>query len=140
MNIGRQPKAAMYEQQRYGVDLHEVISEVFDGEAVVIQMRTGAYYSFPIAATKLWEALLGGIELAEVTVSDDVSLPEVLEWLEAEELVTFDPALRESPSPSEPGDGPAGITKFTDMAEMLIADPIHDIDYGGDGLTTRSDS
>ena len=130
----------MSDSQRYAVDTHEVISEVFDGEAVIIQMRTGAYYSFPPEVTLLWGALLGGTPFDQLVLPAEGSdLQDVLGWLEGEELVAFDPALNDSRSPAEPGTGPCGITKFTDMAEMLIADPIHDIDYDGDALAPRTD-
>ena len=84
---------------------------------------------------------LGGTAFDQLALPGEGSnLEEVLRWLECEELVAFDPVLNDSRSPAEPGTGPRGITKFTDMAEMLIADPIHDIDYGGDAMTPRTGS
>ena len=131
----------MSPSQSYEIDEHEVISEVFDGDAVVIQMRTGAYYSFPADVTSLWERLTEAADLAVLAEEDGT--PEfwnLLKWLEAEELIRFTPPLEEDRLGQASGSGPRGIMKFTDMAEMLIADPIHDIDYEGDALEPRGNS
>ena len=42
----------------------DVLAEVFGDEAVVVQLRTGAYYAFDAAATVLWTQLWQGNTLA----------------------------------------------------------------------------
>ena len=128
----------MSQEPEYTIDALEVISEIFDGEAVVIHMKTGAYYSFPPEATALWEQLTAGVAIGDLTNQENRS--EILAWLAAEELIDLTDSALTTRSPDESETGPLGITKFTDMADMLLADPIHDIDYEAEGFTVRNDS
>jgi hypothetical protein len=122
----------------------DVLSETFDGEAVVVQLRTGAYYAFDKFSTGVWEQFmadetLGGVVagLEGMSEKDDRVKLEVLalaHLLCDEELAIADGALPPVPvDQGEPADRPSGVTKFTDMADLLVLDPIHDIDLDGDG-------
>ena len=127
----------MPNQPGYSLNPLDVISEIFDGEAVVIQMKTGAYYSFSAEATALWTQLLSETPIDDLISDGDPS--EFLTWLANEELLAMSEEASSAGKGAEPGPGPLGVTKFTDMADMLLADPIHDIDYDADGLTIRNE-
>jgi hypothetical protein len=114
----------------------EVLAEVFGDEAVVVQLRTGAYYSFDGAATARWTALGQSATLADL--EDDGSLEEFVRYLAGEELVALSGPL--PGGPSEVVDTWPGIEKFTDMEDLLVLDPIHDIDLDGDGWPTVADA
>ena len=43
----------------------EVLDEVFDGEAVLVNLRTGRYYALDAAATAIWRAVVDGDPLPE---------------------------------------------------------------------------
>jgi hypothetical protein len=115
----------------------DVLSEVFDGEAVVVQLRTGAYYAFDRFSTTVWERLTAGESLGAVmaapgpgTAADVLALAHLFC---DEELAVADGGL---PAPAIAGGesaGVGGVTKFTDMADLLVLDPIHDINLDGDG-------
>ena len=43
----------------------DVLDEVFDGEAVLVNLRTGRYYALDAAATVVWQAVVAGEPLPE---------------------------------------------------------------------------
>ena len=115
----------------------DVIDEAFDGEAVLVHMGTGCYYSLNAAATAVWALLQDGRSPAAIARSLGWEAPPVealVEQLRAEELVeeAEDDAgvtVVDAPPPaSEPV-----LQRFSDMQDLLMLDPIHDIDLDGDG-------
>lgn len=120
----------------------DVLAEVFGDEAVIVQLRTGAYYAFDAAATVLWTQLWQGNTLARPSVDDEklTVLAGFLRYLVQEELMYF-----ASPVPElMADDGEAllfsGIEKFIDMEDLLVLDPIHDIDLDGSGWPTVAEA
>lgn len=128
----------------------DVIDEVFDGEAVLVNLRTGCYYSLNGSASEIW-ALLGtsGRPAAEILqeVSDRYDLKgdaasaveRFVERLRAEGLAvdTSATTAREPLPPVTHGTAngytPPEMTRFDDMQDLLLLDPIHDIDLEGEG-------
>jgi hypothetical protein len=102
----------------------DVLDEVFDGEAVLVNLRTGRYYALDAAATVIWQAIVAGEPLPQGNEGFASRLVE-------EELATSDGPL----PPAEPG-GPV-MEVFTDMEDILLLDPIHDVDYDAAGWPAR---
>jgi len=100
----------------------DVLAEVFDGEAVIVHLGTGMYYSFDRRATELWEQLC-----------EDPAGPS-----DAHDINGFRSFLigQQLASGADGGQGDAewpGVSRFSDMADLLLLDPIHDIDLDGSG-------
>lgn len=117
----------------------DVIDEQFEGEAVVVNLASGVYYAFNPTASAIWSALAVG--RSADTAARLLELPPAVvvafcAQLLAEELIEVAPAEAgddASPVPAgDPGEEPR-IQRFTDMQDLLMLDPIHDIDLGGDG-------
>lgn len=132
----------------YRVEGEHIVSEEIDGETLVINYDTGTYYSF-----------LGPSSLAWKLICEGVGVPGMLEALanryEAEAgvieraLVDFLPKLREagliavdesagggmSPAlaatPDKSPFAPLEFKTFTDLQDLLVLDPIHDVDRTG---------
>jgi hypothetical protein len=125
----------------------DVLSETFDGEAVVVQLRTGAYYAFDAFSTSVWERLTAGDTLGAVVARlgagahGDLDVLALAHAFCAEELAVSDAALPPLPADgTQPGHLHPGVTKFTDMADLLVLDPIHDINLDGDGWPEVSEA
>ena len=128
----------------------DVIDEVFDGEAVLVNLRTGCYYALNPSASEIW-ALLGSAARSAEELAREVSLryqldPESADAVErfvarlrAEELVVARCGVGPQPgTPSPATTRGAGfaipeITRFDDMQDLLLLDPIHDLALDGDG-------
>lgn len=132
---------------RLSVRRPDVIDEVFDGEAVIVNLRTGRYFAFDAAATRVWQgvvaeepwpALADGIAVATGAAAPVVRarVAAFLEELVTHELVAADGDLT-APAPADAATDPAFpppvLQVFSDMEDLLLLDPIHDIDLDGAG-------
>jgi hypothetical protein len=117
-----------------------VVSEVIDGEVVAIDLESGRYYSLEGAAARAWEAIQAGAGLDGVTaavaseagITADEAQPDVAAFvaeLEAEGLVLSGNGT----SPPDPGPGRVklALQRYTDMQDLIVIDPIHDVDETG---------
>jgi len=110
----------------YRINTAKAISETLDGETIIINLETGCYYSINPAGSQIWNTLIEGINL-------DTSSPNILTFLEQ---LTQEGLLIETNSEKIPVTtiNPIEVpvfTKYTDMQEMLLADPVHDVDTAG---------
>ncbi len=119
-----------------------VVHETIDGEAILIHLVTGTYYSLDGTGAELWGALTTGADLGTllaaagerydgdpVEIADAVS--ELAEQLRSDGLlVECEPRRIDGPL------FPAGRVQFaapvlhtyTDMQEFMLVDPLHEVD------------
>lgn len=125
---------------RFQLNEPDVIQDVIEGEALIVHTRTGAYYSLHGCGIRIWEALLAGRSVPQICTLFDPSGDQGLEGLRAgvEQFVATlqeEQLVRPAPGPEtdapEPTPGLAYETprlqKFTDMQELLLVDPIHEV-------------
>jgi hypothetical protein len=134
------------------VDADNVLSEVIDGEVMIIDMRLGNYYSLSGVAVTIWRALSEPRRVEEVVHlvsreysgdADEMSalIQRFVDDLVAEQLVAREagtargapvrpPAAEVASEPKPPFQAPV-LEKFTDMQALLLVDPIHDVDVLG---------
>lgn len=137
------------DNQRFRVNTPTVTHETIDGEAVIINLDSGNYYSLLDAGSFIWTMLESGASASEVqhlvqhnyrgdATEIDRGVQELLAQLQQENLiVAIDgaPAV-DLPEPSHNGhenplfNAPL-LNKFSDMQELLLLDPIHDVDEAG---------
>lgn len=133
----------------YRVNQPAVIAEVIDNEAIIVNLDSGAYYSLRGSACLIWEMLAR--QMAVPTVVQDLSqrfadTPDaiqagvdalVADLLGEQLLVPADGDATLAELPAIPGNGDRlpfetpVLEKYTDMAELLLLDPIHDVDAAG---------
>jgi hypothetical protein len=122
----------------------KVSHQCIDGEVVIINLENGSYYSLLDLGARLWELIAAGwgraelLELVRRTYPDapaEDATAAFLDELVREGLVSDSPG--QSPLPSgEPLPLPATfaaprIETFTDLQELLMLDPIHEVDAAG---------
>jgi hypothetical protein len=99
-----------------------VVSDSFDGDRVVIDIQTGAYYMLTPDAASLWSE---ASDVGEVDGDSD-RLPVLMRLLQEGLL-----EAQESPNGVEPAPVESAFTRYTDMEELLLIDPIHEVDNEG---------
>lgn len=114
--------------------------ELIDGEVVIIQFDTGNYYSLSGAAALLWQRLASpssAADLLALWVDAPASAAEEIAAfvadLSKENLVLPASPAPESSSPSlasAPYEKPV-LNKYTDMQQLLLADPLHEVEEAG---------
>jgi hypothetical protein len=131
---------------QYGLGDPAVISaRVFDDEVVIASFATGVYYSLRFAAAEIWLGLMAGVPADRVVqaVAPHCSAAHqqsvdaawsFIRALEDEQLIRpAERSIDESWQP-RPGDGPfepPAFERFTDMEDLLLLDPIHDVGKTG---------
>lgn len=137
--------------QRFRVNTPTVTHETIDGEAVIINLDSGNYYSLVDVGSFVWGLLDKGASASEVRNvilqtyhgdADDVhqGVQELLAQLQEENLIipvdgageAFDPAqAMPSNGHEKPSFKAPLLHKYSDMQELLLLDPIHDVDDAG---------
>lgn len=126
---------------RYRLNSPDVIQETVDGEALVIHTPSGTYFSLEGTAEYVWNALLDGHTPDDIAAAyadtgrDDpasvtVAVEHFARQLQDEQLlVPCD--QRAATGVLEPAPHPfaaPALQKFTDLQELLLVDPIHEVD------------
>lgn len=117
----------------------EAIShELIDGEVVIIQFDSGNYYSLSGSAAVIWQRLV-----TPASVNDLLSLFTDATSVAAEDLAAFVAELTQEGllSAAETGAPVIAATvvsyakpvlnKYTDMQQLLLADPLHEVEEAG---------
>jgi len=133
----------------FRVNSPQVISEVIEGELVMINLERGTYYSAEGSGAFIWELIETGYSLAGILDAARrmfcgdageiaAGIRSFVDRLLAEELVLpMDGAAgREPEHPSPPASNgaefaPPILKVYTDMADILLLDPVHDVDETG---------
>jgi hypothetical protein len=123
------------------------VDESVDGEALIMDMVTGTYYTCLGPATIAWDALKRGVEPGEVAAMiatlygvDVTSVTGDLDAFVAE-LVADEILVRREDTPASgpiaPPAPPAGpyepmrIERYTDLADLILLDPVQDVSGAG---------
>jgi len=135
-------------ERRYRVNEPSVISETIDGEVIVLNFENGHYFSLNPAGTYVWSQLARGCEVGEVAMAlarrhgrDASEVGELVAGfvsrLASEALLRPAPEATDAAAASPPQDAPEGeflapeFEKFTDMEQLLLLDPIHEVADSG---------
>jgi hypothetical protein len=135
--------------QFYEVNAPGVVFERFEDETVLIQLDSGRYYTLDRVGSLVWELLarplaVGGVAAALARafrtepVAVEAAVRELIGQLEGEQLLR----PRTDAAAGEPGDptlevpegaafAPPRLTRYDDMQEILLLDPVHDVDERG---------
>lgn len=131
---------------RFRVNEPNVVFEAFDEEVVLVNLETGNYYSLRGCGPQVWLALAGGatveetaaalggkpgaetgvlgqvtalageLQAAELLAPSDADGPKDGALVELSRLAVFEPPLLE---------------RYDDMQDLLMLDPIHEVDPAG---------
>lgn len=134
----------------YRINRPEVIDEQFEDEYVLVNLKTGVYYSLSLGGAVVWDVLHNPATADEIVqhvgalyagepADLAANVARILSDMEQEELVSGDangngrtarPATPPAAEPRSPFP-PARLEKYTDMQALLLLDPIHQVDETG---------
>ncbi|CAB4322567.1 MAG: hypothetical protein F2520_01485 [Actinobacteria bacterium] len=116
----------------YTLRTPNVVSDEVGGETLAINLDTGAYYVIAPSALPVWRAISNGIRpSALLDDADDkrsAALSAFVEQVIAAGLVTASDIESTVDSSIEWNADGLLLQEFTDMADLLGLDPIHDAD------------
>ena len=120
---------------RYRINSPKVIHQIFDTEVVIVNLESGNYYSISGSGIDIWRQLAANRARDEILKSFDANAETVARFLDElarEELVIEAAEELKAGDAARPGPfvKPA-LDKFTDMRDLLLLDPIHELDESG---------
>lgn len=143
----------MKNTRQFRVNSPNVIHETIDGEVVIVNLEKGHYYSMSNTGAEIWSGITTGLSIEELVqklcaqyISEDgtveTATKNFIAELEREAMIV--PVKNESqgnlsgnekPTPSGQTQKetftPPVFEKYTDMEELLLLDPIHEVDETG---------
>ncbi|MFO1520299.1 MAG: PqqD family protein [bacterium] len=130
----------------YRVTTPKIISETIDGEAIIINLDTGDYFSLNPSGSLAWELLTSGWPLETVSeamaqktgqaVAEVTSrMGAFVSGLEREGLIVaadvgVDVGTLRLPDGLAVFEAPE-FQKYVDMQDLLLLDPVHDVEEAG---------
>lgn len=124
----------------------DIVHETIDGETVIVNLENGVYYSLQNAGVDVWNMIETGANLQELTdlmvqqfdgsrEEIEQALNDLLIVLQKEGLVEAASAkqsVSKTPQTISKGEKvkftPPVLEKFSDLQELLLLDPIHEVD------------
>jgi hypothetical protein len=139
---------------RFRVNRPTVVYEIIDDEVIIIEFDSGNYYSLDKTGAHMWRLIERGATQGEIEVGTarlyggppeviKEAVERLLAELRRESLIVPDESGgndegRGAGAPTEPDllaerpiFEPPVLQKYTDMQELLMLDPIHEVDVTG---------
>lgn len=140
--------------ERFRINAPRVVHETIDDEVVMIDLDSGNYYSLRRVGTDIWGFIKSGATIAQIVerithryegarVSIENGVNQLIDELQQENLII--PDNTGEPEDFETPDAQVETTlaieraifeapilqKYTDMQELLLLDPVHEVDEAG---------
>ena len=146
----------MAENLRYNIFDNNIISDVFGEEVVLVNLQSGVYYSLKYSAAQIWIRLINQysptevfadlIQIYQVDENDlisDINL-FITQLLEDKIIKIASETEKKSIEFNSKGilvtyTSPV-VEAFSDMQEILLLDPVHDVDKAGWPISKNSDT
>jgi Coenzyme PQQ synthesis protein D (PqqD) len=123
-----------------------VIYETIESETIIVNLDAGVYYALNPVGSAVWSGLAQGASVAELVdglanhygaaATVDESVRSFVDELLAEDLIVAGEGVEPPAGPI--ADWPNGasfeaptLNRYTDMQELLLLDPVHDVGVGG---------
>jgi len=136
----------MTKGERFRINSPSIVNETIDGEAVMINLDTGSYYSADKVGAVIWTWIDDGLSVGEIVAllgeRYDGTPAEIesatrafVQALSSESLIVPAETAAKARAPSPPSARTPfvapSLERYDDMKDLLLADPIHDVDAKG---------
>ena len=139
---------------RFTINTPKVIHETFDDEVVIVNLGSGNYYSVNNVGADIWRLIERGVLMDDMIEGIghlyegsrgeiERAVDSLVDELQREGLIvpapTTEPESTRGQRPSPDVESKAGrrpfempmLQKYTDMQELMLLDPIHEVDETG---------
>jgi hypothetical protein len=135
--------------RRFKINAPHIVHEIFsDEEAAIINLKTGNYYNLNPSGAEIWALIEKKLtsdqiikffakyyETDSIDVANEIS--EFFNQLKAEDLIIEDEEIVSVETVEMSNNGKKNkfekplLERFADLQELLLLDPIHDVDEAG---------
>jgi len=135
---------------RFRVNNPNIIHETIEGEVILIDLKTGTYYSLREAGAAVWQAIEEGADEDEIQATLELryegsadkmrkGVQRLLAELESEGLIRTSDEAASTAAWALPGSNGAARARFhaprlekhTDMQDLILLDPVHEVGARG---------
>jgi hypothetical protein len=137
----------MSNRMRFRPNSPPVLHETLDHETILVHLEIGTYYSLNAVGSSVWGAIDGGASVDEIVESiaeqSGVEATAIASSMRAfiDELVSEQLVVERNgghPFDAVKVEWPEGLrfeqptlSRYTDMQELLLLDPVHDVGVAG---------
>jgi hypothetical protein len=143
----------MIEHAYFRVNAHKVIHDTIDGETVIVNLDSGNYYSLDKVGAEIWGLIEKNASMTEITEhivnryngereEIEKAIEQLMDELQKEALIVTngseeperDAEIRQNktePLIKQHNFEVPALFKYTDMQDLLLLDPIHEVDVTG---------
>jgi len=141
-------------EKRYRINTPHVVAETLDGEATIVDLDSGTYYALNESGSLIWDGLIAGSapsqvaeELTRTYALDSGgagrAVDELMGRLVEAKLIVEAAESRQNGDEATAVAGASSrnssprqyaapeLSTYTDMQELLLLDPIHEVDESG---------
>ena len=117
------------------INRRDIEWDLIEGEVILLNLTQGLYYSLEGCAAQLWSWLSEGYSWDSIVANLGGPEAELADWvskMQQEHLLL--PSSTEGKAFSPPADfvyQTPRVQRFSDMQDLLLIDPIHDVDEQG---------
>jgi hypothetical protein len=148
------PETPLNPSSTFSVNDRDVIAETVDGEVIIINLNSGAYYSSDGIGGAIWEQLGRKLSAGQIVAALACRFPKetaiesdilgFVEELQAEQLILEDETAAPAEAVASPWfDGAytrPRLHKYTDFEDLLKLDPIHEVHEAAGWPAPRADA
>ena len=144
------------------INLQKIVHETIDGETVILNLDTGSYYSLVGTGVCIWSFIEEGITVKDITekircsyecegLDIEAGVAEFISELLKESITVIDPTDKSGSVQSsfeqeekdisrkkQNFDAPV-LNKYSDMQDLLLLDPIHEVDEKAGWPTNKTE-
>lgn len=136
----------MNSQSRFAVNTPNIVCEIFDNEVVAVNLDVGIYYSITGWSSRVWQMIQNGLSTEEMIqilseyCVDASNVNKILakfiqDLLDKNLIVISTETVRNSSLDLQfekiDKVPELYIEEFSDMQDILLLDPVHDVDESG---------
>jgi hypothetical protein len=140
--------ASSLEFTGFRINTPRIVHETIDGETIIIDFDNGSYFSLEGSGAAVWDLLVQNVSVEDTIATLIQRFPgnaaaikpaveQFLSELQREELIVPVEDARSKPAAAS-NETVSGavfttptINKFTDMQDLLLLDPIHEVNEQG---------
>ena len=125
-------------QKTYCINAPDIVADEFDGETVILNLANGHYYALQGIGQRIWFFLLKNHTPESILASVASARPDMVEGATAfmTRLVELDVVRPHAAAAANGADrieeawrgGSPAVDVYDDLAELIYADPVHDVD------------
>lgn len=128
----------------YTIQEPSVVAEIIDGEAIIMDMASGTYFSSDGVGAIVWQDIIDGRSHDQILSAAEAAYPQAsqarreieayLDELMARSLVKLGPEAHATASATSSWGGDyqtPRLSSHEDMQDLIQLDPIHDVDQVG---------